>query len=477
MNDMKTTGFLTMDRRRLCRWAWCLVVLSVLWAACGGGNNRTQDETEEAGVDLPRILEKGELVVLTANSSVSYFNYRGEMMGFQYELARQFARSLGVELRVKVVNNAPEMVRCLLRGEGDLIAYNLPITNRWKDSLIYCGEEHITHQVLVQRQGKDRLTDVTQLVGKEVHVVSGKYLDRLSNLNDELGGGILIHQEPADSVAAEDLISWVATGKIDYTVSSNELAQLNRTYYPNLDIRLVVSFNQRASWAVRRSSPLLAAAADKWHRDNINSPEFKASAQRYFELNKHPSHGPILSLKDGKISHYDALFRHYAKEIGWDWRLLASLAYTESNFDPTVVSWAGARGLMQLMPGTSRAMGVPPGKDQDPEESVRAAVKYIGILQKVFAKVPDKEDRQKFVLAAYNAGAGHVSDAMALAEKYGRDRYRWEHHVAHFILLKSNEEYYTDPVCKNGYFRGMETYNFVNDVIRRADEYRKKIHR
>lgn len=369
------------------------------------------------------------------------------------------------------------MVRCLLEGKGDLIAYNLDITQAWKDSLIYCGEENITHQVVVQRRGRDAVKDVTQLIDKDVYVSPGKYYERLVHLNEELGGGIRIHLVDADSLSTEDLITQVAEGKIDYTVATNEVAKINRTYYSNLDIRLVVSFDQRASWAVRKTSPLLAQAADKWHKENINSPEFKASARRYFELNKQPLHGSILSVKDGKISHYDDLFRKYAKEIGWDWRLLAALVYTESNFNPDVVSWAGAKGLMQLMPVTAHTMGIPRGKEQDPEESIKGGVKYIAQLQNIFRKVDDKDEQVKFVLAAYNAGAGHITDAMALAKKYGKDPYRWEHHVDHYILLKSNEEYYQDPVCKNGYFRGTETYNFVRDVMGRADLYKKKIKR
>lgn len=451
---------------------WTILFLSLLFFSCQLRKG-TVDGRDD--VDLPEIIERGELVVLTANSSTSYFNYRGEPMGFQYELAQQFARSLGLNLKLKVVNNLSEMVRCLLRGEGDLVAYNLDITNAWKDSLIYCGEENITHQVIVQRRSEDALKDVTQLPGKEVYTTPGKYYDRLMNLNSELGGGINVHKVEADSVSEENLITWVAEGKIDYTVATNEIAKINRTYYPNLDIGLVISFDQRSSWAVRKTSPLLAEAADKWHKKNINSSEFKASARRYFELNKRPTHGSILSVKDGKISHYDELFKKYAKEIGWDWRMLASLAYTESNFDPNVISWAGARGLMQLMPATARAMGMPVGKENDPEESIKAGVKYIARLQNIFSKVPDKGEQTKFVLAAYNAGVGHITDAMALAEKYGKNRYLWDHHVDHYILLKSNEDYYQDPVCKNGYFRGTETYNFVREVVERAEVYKKKI--
>lgn len=449
----------------LLAYLFCLV----LWSC----HSKTQDKGCE--LDLPQIQERGELVVITANSSTSYFNYRGEPMGFQYELAQQFAHSLGVKLKLKVVNNPSEMIHHLLDGEGDLIAYNLTVTNSGKDSLLYCGEENITHQVIVQRRGQEALTDVTQLIGKDVYVYPGKFYTRIVNLNNELGGGIHIHRVEADSIAEEDLISWVAEGKIDYTVATNEVAKVNRTYYQNLNIGLVVSFDQRSSWAVRKSSPLLAEAADKWHKEYMNSPEFKASSRRYFELNKRVSHGAILSVKEGKISYYDELFKKYAPLIGWDWRLLAALAYTESNFNPNTVSWAGACGLMQLMPKTARTMGVPAGKEYNPEESIKAAVKYIQKLQAMFVQIPDEEERAKFVLAAYNAGSGHVTDAMALAEKYGRNHYIWEHHVAHYILLKSHEEYYQDPVCKNGYFRGTETYNFVREVTERAEIYKKKI--
>lgn len=197
--------------------------------------------------------------------------------------------------------------------------------------------------------------------------------------------------------------------------------------------------------------------------------------KRYFEAAKAQPHGYILSIKDGKISHYDDLFKKYADSIRWDWKLLASLAYTESNFDTAVVSWAGAKGLMQLMPRTARAMGIPPGMEQNPEESVKAAVRYLQAMQHSFKKIPDADERINFLLASYNAGIGHVYDAMALAEKYGYDKMRWTDNVERFILLKSKPEYFNDPVCKNGYFRGVETYNFVREIRGRHRIYQSKI--
>ena len=117
-----------------------------------------------------------------------------------------------------------------------------------------------------------------------------------------------------------------------------------------------------------------------------------------------------------RISAYDSIFQTYADTIGWDWKMLAAIAYVESKFDTGAVSAVGARGLMQMMPRTARAMGVPEGKESDPEESVRAAVDYFIYLSRLFRRIPESE-RIHFVLASYNAGFGHIQDAMRLAEK------------------------------------------------------------
>lgn len=431
--------------------------------------------TPVATVDLPQIIEKGELVVLTINSSTSYFNYRGEPMGFQYELAQMFCHSIGVELKVKTVNREEELMRKLLEGEGDLIAYNLPVTKKRKDLLRFCGEEYITHQVLIQRKSDSIVKDVTQLIDKDVYVIPGKYFTRLENLDEELGGGIIIHKIESDSISTEDLITWVAEGKIDYTVASNEIAKINRTYNRNLNIDMEISFDQRSAWAVRPNAPLLAEAVDKWQKKNKNSTAIKLCIQRYFGRDKHTPQGSILSVEEGKISYFDDYFRKYAKGINWDWRMLAALVFTESKFNPSVVSWSGATGLMQLMPSTAHAYGIPKGLEQDPEESIKAGVKYIAALQRLFKNIPDSKEQNKFVLAAYNAGAGHVTDAMALTEKYGGNKYQWENQVERYMLLKSHEHYYQDSVCKNGYFRGQETYNFVRNVLTRTAIYQQKI--
>lgn len=452
------------------------ILLGVLLLSVAMGCINRQSQVNEPKYDLEQIQDSGVLRVLTLYSSTSYYQYRGQEMGFQYELAEQFAAYLGVKLEVIVARNVQELTTLLLEGKGDLITYNLPVTNEWKDSIEYCGEETITHQVLVQRNRwkPGPLKDVTELIGKEVYVKPGRYYLRMNNLNQEVGGGIIIHKEDNDSLSLEDLITLVAQGKIDYTVADNDVAKLNQTYYPNLEVSMAVSHDQRASWAVRKECTQLAEAVNRWHEENTTSPKYTASMKRYFEMSKAKIFYPIMSVSQGKISPYDSLFKQYAKTINWDWRLLASLAYTESNFDTTAVSWAGAKGLMQLMPRTARAMGVPEGMEQNPEESIKGAVKYIGLTTSTFSGIPQPE-RMKFILAAYNSGNGHIMDAMALAEKYGADKHVWDDNVEKYILLKSNEEYFSDPVCKHGYFRGIETYNFVREIIQRYNRYKEVI--
>ena len=126
-----------------------LILICICMLACKQQNHQMSVEDSEH-YDLTQMKDSGVLVALTLNSSISYFDYRGEPMGFQYELAKQFAQSLGLKLEIKTALNTQDLVRMLLAGEGDLIAYPLPVTKEFKDSVIFCGEDIITHQVLVQ---------------------------------------------------------------------------------------------------------------------------------------------------------------------------------------------------------------------------------------------------------------------------------------------------------------------------------------
>ena len=186
---------------------------------------------------------------------------------------------------------------------------------------------------------------------------------------------------------------------------------------------------------------------------------------------------PMLNREGGVISHYDAYFQRYAANIRWDWRLLAAQCYQESTFDPQAHSWAGACGLMQIMPATADHLGLSRSKLFHPEENIAAAVRYLEELENSFSDVRERSERTKFVLAAYNGGGFHIRDAMALARKHGRNDHLWRD-VEPFVLGLSQPQYYNDPVVKNGYMRGSETVDYVRRIHERWNGYRgvKTIH-
>jgi len=434
-------------------------------------------------VDFPQIKAKGELRALTLYSSASYFIYREKEMGYEYEICSRLADSLGLKLKMIVAPSPRALVEMLERGEGDLVAYNLPITMESKQKYLSCGREFLTHQVLVQqnKESSQMVKKVTDLLGKTVVVQRGtRYLTRLQHLNNELGGGINIKTISQDSLSEEDLIGMVATGEIDYTVVDNDIARFNKTFYKNINTSLLISFSQHSSWMVRKSSTLLASTIDDWFRKNLQGSDYKSTSKRYFELLKFPSKYQTEGLRvrsDGAVSAFDGHFKKYSRQIGWDWRLLASIAYQESNFDPRAENWTGAKGLMQIMPRTAKIIGIHRDSLFDPATNIKGAARLLKIYEKKLlrAGVHDQEQRLKLTIAAYNCGYGHIVDARALARKHKHNPDKWDgENVEKYILLKSRPEYYKDKVCVQGYLRGTETATFVTQVWTRYKYFLRK---
>jgi membrane-bound lytic murein transglycosylase F len=428
--------------------------------------------------DFSQIVDSGQINVLTLSGSMSYFIYKGEEMGYQYELIKDFADANHLRLNLILAENEIRLQKMLEEGRGDLIAYNVPITTEGKEKFFYCGRETINEQVIVQRsnRGDTLLKDVTELIGKEIWVIHNSlHYNRLNNLNNELGGGIIIRIVEEDTISVEDLIKRVSGGEIPYTVSNLDMAKLNKTYHANINIALKISHPQRSAWAVKKNTPELAQAIDEWFENNSNTPKYRAIIKRYFEMSKLPGDIPAPVISSTEISPFDKLFRQYAIRIPWDWRLMASISYEESKFYTDRVSWAGATGLMGLMPKTAYAFGLEPEEALDPEASIRTAAALIKRLNKSFSFIEDENERIKFVVAAYNAGSGHIYDVQALAEKYGKNPQIWENNVEEYVKLKQLPEYYNDTVCKYGYFRGNETFLYVKSVMERWQYYKEKI--
>lgn len=427
-------------------------------AGCGNGTAGDSADTMHAWPDTLRVA--------TLYSPTSYFVYRDEPMGYDYALVSQLAADKKTVLDIETAPSLAEAMAMLDSGLVDLVAYEVPVIGLYTDSVAFCGPVIVTDQVLVQPRGKNAVTDVTQLVGKDVYVEkNSKYQHRMANLNDELGGGINIHPVNRDTLITEDLLQMVADGTIPMTVVDSHIARLNATYYPGLDVGLQLSFGQKAQWAVAKDKSWMADSINAWCGAELPRRRIDTVTKRYFQLAKTIPSAQTYDLTKGRISKYDALFRKHAADLGWDWRLLASQGFVESRFDNSVTSWAGAMGIMQVMPSTARANGFEPAQMRDPEMSVKVAVKVLKALDKTFRPyVPDPSERRNFVLAAYNAGGAHILDAIVLAKKHGLNPAVWKGNVENALQLKADPAYFNDPDVKYGYFRGRQTVAYVDQV-------------
>ncbi len=436
--------------------------------------------------DLPEIIERGELIAITSYSPISYFVYRGEAMGYEYELLQLYGEYLGLPVSIKLARDFDEMIEMLESGEGDMIAYGLTITSERREHLAFSDPFNTTRQVLVQRKpGGWRqmmlhrieqmlIRNPIDLAGDTVYVRRGSaYVSRLRNLSSEIGSDIHI-VEADKGVTTEELISKVAEGKIRYTVADENIALIQSAYYQDLDVSTAISLPQQTAWALRPSSVKLLESVNVWLGSAREKVDFYVIYNKYFE-NRRAFRSRYASdyflLAGGQISPYDEIFRANATRLGWDWRLFAALAYQESRFDPDARSWAGAIGLMQLMPRTALEFGA--SDPYNPVQNVSAGAAFISWLDDYWKQyIENPDERLLFIIASYNAGHGHVQDARRLAAAHHADPDVWHGQVETYMLKKSNPEYYNREEVRYGYASGVEPVNYVNNILEIYNHYK-----
>jgi len=459
--------------------------------ACSGPPEPAQTQeicVGEGKTLLDEISGRCRLIATTEYNSISYFVYRGEPMGYQFELLKEFANHLDVDLEIVVNNELENAFNSLNNGDCDLMALDLTITRERAKRVDFSNPLTQTRQVLVQKKPDNwrrmstwdeleshLLRNQLELATKTVYVQRGSsYIPRLVSLQEEIGDTIYIIEDQERAV--EELIKMVATGEIEFTIADEHVAMVNQKYYPDIDVATPISFPQNTAWAVKKGADQLVTSINTWLEEFKRSKESVYIYNKYF---KNPrsvkiAQSEFFSGTGGKISSYDDIIKEQSKVLDWDWRLLASLIYQESGFDPDVQSWVGAFGLMQLMPATAEKFGV--DTLSPPVENIEAGVKFLKWLDAQFEEmIEDERERQKFVMAAYNVGIAHVFDAMRLAEKYDKNPDVWDDNVDYFLLNKSNPKYYTDSVVYYGYARGEETYKFVHEILDRYDHYKNVI--
>lgn len=423
---------------------------------------------------LEKILTKGSLDISTFYNTTDYYIYQGITRGFHYELAKDFADYLGVKLRIAEVNNdIDSAISRLQRDEYDLLAVSITQTAERKEQLNFAMPFFQTDEVLVQNiNNNNQIKNLSELDGKEVFIQkNAPYKKVLQQIQDSLN--IRIYITEVGNYSNEDLLHLVEAGEIGYTIIDKNIAKASENSLKNIDYSVELKNNISVSWATNPDAILLTEEINTWLEIIRKNGKLNYLYKRYF--NNHqtiPHHkSKYAMLKKGDISAFDPLLKKESKRLGWDWRLIAAIVYTESNFNPEAESEVGAYGLMQIIPETANNYNV---TDYfSPDSNVYVGVQYLKYLDNFFTEqAVDSTEKIKFILASYNAGAGHVLDAMRLAQKYDKDPHKWDNNVDFFLLNKNKSEYYRDPLARNGYCNGTQTYQYVNRVLDTYHNYK-----
>ena len=440
-------------------------------------------EDQSPPCHMDTIRQRGKLIAITHNNTTGYFIYKGLPMGIHYDMLKRLSKRMHLDLELVVVDDIPESIRMINSGEADILATDLTFTKTRADSINFTLPIGYNRQVIVQRRKNYRkkndkapyLKRALDLDGKTIYAQKGSiFIDELKHVQEITGSDFTIVEDSIHT--QEELVLMVSRGLIDYTACDERVAKANQGFVGNLDYHIALSVEQRLCWAVPPGADSLKMYINDWLKTFTKSTTYAVLNKKYFNTMHSSFYKDSRNLpkRGGRLSPYDRIIKKEAKRLGWDWRLLASMIYQESRFNPKTVSWAGAKGLMQLMPTTAERFNL---KDPfNPKENIRAGVDFLLWIEKQFKEGGiSEEEKIKFMLASYNVGLGHVFDARKLAQKYGKDYNKWTESADTFIILKANPKYYHDPVVKHGYCRGSETYEYVRIIMERYEDYKNLI--
>ena len=427
----------------------------------------TRRRQKEFTDDLPGLIERGRLRMITRNNAMTYFIHRGLQVGFEYELMKKFAAEHGLRLDIVIPDSHAELLDYLNEGKGDVVAAAMTITPERGTRAAFTRPYNEVDELVVVRPDEDSINGLEDLAGRTVHVrASSSFYTTLTELQDSLQG-LEIALLP-DDLETEDILAGVEEGIYDVAMCDANLLDVELAY----GRRLKAAFSIKSTvlgWAVRKDNPALLASLDQYIKREKGGLFFNMMKKRYFENNRSIARAKDSMRVDlsGQLSPYDGLAKKYALRYGQDWRLITAQMYQESKFDPKAVSWVGAQGLMQIMPATGSQLGFT--DLHDPEESIHAGTKYMHQLIDRFDLDLPMEARIRFALASYNVGYGHLLDARHLAREKGWDPDRWFGHVEEAMRLLSQPAYYKR--ARYGFCRGGQPVHYVENIQNLYDAY------
>jgi len=417
---------------------------------------------------LSRILNRGEITVITDNSAHGYYIYREEPMGFEYDLAKAFADYLGVELNV-ITPGWDDIFTALKSDKGDFIASSLTRTENRETRVDFSREYMAVQQQVVVRKGNSAPDLIDDLEGKTIHIRSHtSYHERLRTLKER---GISVTIQLHDNIPTEEFLRRVQAREVDLTVADSNIIQLNRRYYPDIYPAFPISEKQSLGWAVKTGDRTLIEKINEFFEHIKETGTYAKIYNRYYagtEIFDYVDIKKFHRRLKTRLPKYQGTIAAIAETHDFDWRLIAALIYQESHFDPRAKSYAGALGLMQLTQITANEMGV--SDRLDPTANIEGGIKYLHTLYHRFDKVPPRE-RIKFAMASYNVGYGHVRDAQIIAERQNLSPIQWKTMETVLPLLRYPKYY---QQTKYGYARGTEPVRYVKRIYKYYDILRMK---
>ena len=410
--------------------------------------------------DLEKVVKRGHLVVLTLPGATTYFEDGDGKNGFEYVLAKAFADSLGVGLKVTTKSTLPSLLLSVGGPQGEFAAANLVNTADRGKSFKFSYPYHQVVQQLIYRAGDQKPKTLSQLKGELSVIAGSSHSENLKQLRKQFPSLKWIEENDAEM---SELIRKVHDGEISYTVTDSLAYEINRHIYPNTRKAFNVSAPQALAWVFPKNGDgTLLNAANNFLQQYTESGQLDDIKQQLFAQTKRFSAADskqLGRLVNNRLPKYEAMFRQTAQKYNLDWHLVAAIAYQESHWNPRAKSPTGVRGLMMLTLDTAKEMGVT--NRLDAAQSLEGGVAY---FLKLKARLPERikdPDRSLFALAAYNVGFGHLEDARILTVRNNRNPDLWADVREHLPLL-SKKKYYS--TLKRGYARGNEPVIYVDNI-------------
>ena len=432
---------------------------------------------EPVGYTWKDIQRHGVLRVITKYNSSSYFLHRGMEQGFEYELLRDFAREQNLALEVVIQPADVNPIDMLNAGEGDVIAGNFAVNPERELFVNFTRPYNLANEIIVVSELSNPVPKtLTELEGLTISVRgNSSYYQTLKRIIDQ-GINITIDIVSEDS-DTESLIAAVSRGQIQATVADHNLLNAAKTYIEGVTAGPVISENNRIAWAIRKNNPELLTRMNRYLFKHFRFTEdekkpYRSTFLAILNRRYYEDFDQISSFRTpnnetrwaGILSPYDELIKPIAEEYGVDWKLIVAMMAQESRFDASAKSWAGAVGLMQVVPRFSPYTEV---ELFDPEISVREGVRIVTEHIAHYAYL-DSVNQIAYSLATYNAGLGHVADARRLVIDQNKNPNEWEN-VSDALLKLMNRKYYKD--ARYGFCRGIETVRYVKEIQNRYSMY------